>query len=552
MKTVRWLMYSIRPELKRLVAAALLGSLALACSIGLMATSAWLISRAAEHPPVLYLTVAIVAVRAFGIGRGVLRYAERLLAHDAAFRVLGRTRVRAWLDLDRAAPAGLGQTRSGDLLSRVVSDTETIQDLLVRGLLPIAIGIVTGTATVLLLTFLLPAAGAVLLVGLLVAGVLAPLATLRLAEQAERRLSPARSAIAVPIHELLTGAADLTAYRAVDRQLGRIAVRDRQLTSLLQRSALGSGLGAGLTNAALALTVLGELLVGVAAVRDGRLHGVVLAVLVLTPLAAFEVVGPLPAAARHLVRGLRAAERLRDLERLPAPSVAWGNKVAVGNTLALHGVTARWPGSIEPAVHGLDLMLSPGRRVAVIGESGAGKSTLAAVLLGFLAPEGGRVTFGGVELSELDEADFRRQVVLCAQGDHLFDTTIRDNLRIGRPDAGDEELLDVLEQVRLRDWVRRQPLGLDTTVGERGERLSGGERQRLALARALLADPSVLILDEPTAHLDAATADELTRDILAATHGRTILLITHRLEGLETVDEVLELSAGHVIHNVPA
>ena len=246
MTTAKWLMDSIRPELKRLVAAALLGSLALACSIGLMATSAWLISRAAEHPPVLYLTVAIVAVRAFGIGRGVLRYAERLVAHDAAFRVLGRTRVRAWLDLDRAAPAGLGKTRSGDLLSRVVSDTETIQDLLVRGLLPIAISVVTGTATVLLLTFLLPAAGAVLLIGLLSAGVLAPLATLRLAEQAERRLSPARSAIAVPIHELLTGTADLTAYQAVDRQLGRIAVRDRQLTSLLQRSALGSGLGAGL------------------------------------------------------------------------------------------------------------------------------------------------------------------------------------------------------------------------------------------------------------------------------------------------------------------
>jgi ATP-binding cassette subfamily C protein CydC len=268
---------------------------------------------------------------------------------------------------------------------------------------------------------------------------------------------------------------------------------------------------------------------------------------VLTPLAAFEVTTPLPGAARHLIRGLRAAERLRDLERLPAPSVAWGNKASAGGTLALHSVDARWPGAAEAALHHIDFQLPPGRRVAVIGESGAGKSTLAAVLLGFLTPEQGHVTFGGAELSELDEAGFRRQVVLCAQGDHLFDTTIRNNLLIGRPDAGEQDLLDVLDRVRLRDWVQRQPLGLDTTVGERAGRLSGGERQRLALARALLADPAVLVLDEPTAHLDAATADELTRDILAATHGRTILLITHRLAGLEAVDEILELSAGHIV-----
>jgi ATP-binding cassette subfamily C protein CydC len=549
MTTWRWLARVARPELKRLVAAAMLGSLAMACSIGLMATSAWLISRAAEHPPVLYLTVGIVAVRAFGIGRGVLRYAERLVGHDAAFRVLGRTRVRVWQDLDRAASGGLGKTSSGDLLTRVLGDVDAVQDLLVRGLLPIAVSVLTGTATVVLLTWLLPAAGVILLVGLLCAGVGGPLATLAVGKRSERTLSPAKAALADPVHELLTGAADLTVFRATDRTLARIEDRDATLTSLLRRSAAGAGLGTGVANAALAATVVAELLVGVPAVRSGALSGVLLAVLVLTPLAAFELVTPLPTAARQLVRGLRAADRLHALEDLPAPSVAWGNHPAVGGTLAMHDVDARWPGAPDTALHGVSLVLPPGHRVALIGESGAGKSTLAAVLLGFLAPERGQVTLGGTDLSRLDETSFRQQVVVCAQGDHLFDTTIRNNLLISRPDAPDEQLMAVLADVRMADWVRRQPAGLDTTVGERAVRLSGGERQRLALARALLADPAVLVLDEPTAHLDAATAAALTRDILDATRHRTTLLITHRLDELEHFDEVIELSAGRVIHS---
>lgn len=545
--TARWLARVLRPDLGRLVAAAVLGALALSCSIGLMATSAWLISRAAQHPPVLYLTVAIVAVRAFGIGRGVLRYAERLVAHDAAFRVLGRTRLAAWQQLDRAAPAGLGKTRSGDLLTRVLSDVDAIQDLLVRALLPIAVSLVTGLASVVLLGWLLPSAGIVLLAGLLIAGVGAPMVTVWLAEQSELRLSPARAALANPVHELLTGAADLTAYRSLGRQLGRIAEHDRHLTDLLHRSARGAGAGVALSQAALAATVVAELLVGVPAVRDGRLSGVTFAVLVLTPLAVFEIATPLPGAARHLLRGLRAADRLRALEDLPHPSVAWGNLPPTPGALVLEEVTAHWPGAAHPAIQGVDLRLSPGRRTALVGSSGSGKSTVASVLLGFLAPSAGRVTYDGVELSRLNEASFRRQVVLCAQGDHLFDTTIRNNLLIGRPDATDQDLLDVLARVRLADWVAGQPQGLDTTVGERAQRLSGGERQRLALARALLADPAVLILDEPTAHLDEPTAAELTHDILAATQGRTTLLITHRLDDLHAVDEVIELSAGQLV-----
>lgn len=551
MSTFRWLATVVRPELTRLIAAVVLGTLAMGCSIGLMATSAWLISRAAEHPPVLYLMVAIVAVRMFGIGRGVLRYAERLVGHDAAFRVLGRTRVQAWIDLDRAAPAGLGGTRAGDLLTRVTRDVDAIQDLLVRALLPIAISLLTGLATVALLTALLPAAGAVLLIGLSVAGLGAPVASLVLSARAERRFAPIRSTLTTNVHELLTGLADLTAYGATDQRLDRIRQQDSRLTAILRRSAFSTGVGAAVVNAALACTVTGEILVGVPAVRDGRLAGVVLAVLVLTPLAAFELVTPLPAAVRHLIRGRQAADRLRALTGLPAPSVAWGTEPAGAGTLTARHLTVRWPGADAPALTDVNLDLRPGRRVGLIGPSGSGKSTLAAALMGFLAPESGLVTLGGKALTAIDEASYRRQVVLCDQDDHVFDASVRDNLMIGKPDATDQELFAVLDRVHLGAWIRQQPRGLGTTVGERGARISGGERQRLVLARALLTDPAVLILDEPTAHLDGRTADELIHDITDATEGRTVLLITHRYRDLQAVDDVLDLSKETSCSNSP-
>ncbi|MFD4411794.1 thiol reductant ABC exporter subunit CydD [Streptomyces sp. NPDC058476] len=538
------------PRRGPLTLALLLGSLALGSAVGLMATSGWLISRASQQPPVLYLMVAVTATRAFGIGRAVFRYAERLVSHDAVLRMLADTRVAVYRRLERLAPAGLRTTRRGDLLSRLVADVDAMQDYWLRWLLPAGAGVVVSAASVGFTAWLLPKAGAALAVGLLAAGAGVPLVTGAVARRAERRLAPARGALATQVTDLLTGTAELTVAGALPARTAEARRADTVLTRIASRAATATALGDGLTALASGLTVAATALVGAQAVAAGRLGGVAMAVVVLAPLAAFEAVTGLPLAVQYRQRVRKSAERVyevldapdpvREPER-PQPSPA------SPFPLRVRGLEARHPGQDRDALGGLDLSLEQGRRIAVVGASGSGKTTLAQVLLRFLDAGAGTYTLGGVDAYAMDGDAVRRLVGLCAQDAHLFDSTVRENLLLARKGAGEAELRDALARARLLDWADGLPEGLDTLIGEHGARLSGGQRQRLALARALLADFPVLVLDEPAEHLDLPTADALTADLLAATEGRTTLLITHRLAGLDTVDEVIVLAEGRVV-----
>ncbi|MEU7291801.1 thiol reductant ABC exporter subunit CydD [Streptomyces exfoliatus] len=542
-------------ELKgRMALALLLGSLALGSAVGLMAVSGWLISRASEQPPVLYLMVAVTATRAFGIGRAVFRYAERLVSHDAVLRMLAELRVSVYRRLERIAPAGLRRTRRGDLLARLVQDVDALQDYWLRWLLPAGAALLVGVASAGFTAWLLPEAGAVLAVGLLVAGVAVPAAGGALARRAERRLAPARGALATAVADLLHGCAELTVAGALRDRMDRARTADRALTGIASRQSAATALGAGLSALVCGLTVVAAAVVGVQAVRDGRLDGVALAVVVLTPLAAFEAVTGLPLAVQYRQRVKHSAERVFEVLDAPVPV----HEPATPETppaspfpLELAGLSARHAGQERPALADFRLTLEAGRRVAVVGASGSGKTTLAQVLLRFLDVEQGMYRLGGVPARELDGDAVRRLVGLCAQDAHLFDSSVRENLRLARTGASDEELREALRRARLLDWVDGLPEGLGTLVGEHGSRLSGGQRQRLALARALLADFPVLVLDEPAEHLDLATADALTDDLLRATEGRTTLLITHRLHGLDAVDEVLVLDEGRTVQRGP-
>ncbi|MFE7750797.1 thiol reductant ABC exporter subunit CydD [Streptomyces sp. NPDC057428] len=535
---------------RKLGLAMLLGSLAVGSSVGLMAVSGWLISRASEQPPVLYLAVAVTATRAFGIGRAVFRYAERLVAHDAVLRMLAELRVAVYRGLERVAPAGLRTTRRGDLLSRLVADVDALQDYWLRWLLPVGTALAVGAAAVGFTGWLLPGAGAVLAAGLLLAGVGVPWLSGACARRAERQLAPARAELSVRVADLLGGTAELAVAGALPDRKQRVRKADAVHTRIASRAATATALGGGLSALICGLTVVASAIVALPAVQDGRLAGVELAVVVLTPLAAFEAVAGLPLAVQYRRRVERSAERVFEVLDAPVPVEEPAEATKAPDSpfpLVIRGLSARYQGADRDALDSVGLTLLPGKRVAVVGPSGSGKTTLAQVLLRFLDATEGTYSLGGVEATALDGDTVRSFVGLCAQDAHVFDSSIRENLRLARPGATEGQLRDALAGARLLDWAGSLPDGLDTLVGEHGARLSGGQRQRLALARALLADFPVLVLDEPAEHLDLETADALTADLLAATEGRTTVLITHRLAGLEEVDEVLVLDAGRVV-----
>lgn len=544
-----------RAHRARFALALLLGSLALGSAVGLMATSGWLISRAAQQPPVLYLMVAVTATRAFGIGRAVFRYAERLVAHDTVFRMLADVRVAVFRRLERLAPAGLRERSRGDLLSRLVADVDAVQDYFLRWLLPVGAAVLVGAGAVGFTGWLLPEAGAILAGGLLLTGVAVPLLSGALARRTERRLAPARGRLATRVVDVLTGTAELMVAGALGARTESVRRADRELTRIASRSATVAGTGAGLSALLCGLTVAASAVAGVQAVHAGRLTGVALAVVVLTPLAAFEAVAGLPLAVQYRRRTRHAAERVFEVLDAPEPVSEPATPAAAPATpfpLAVRELTARHPGQDRSALDGIGFTLTAGHRLAVVGASGSGKTTLAQVLLRFLDEESGTYTLGGTAAREMAGDGVRRLVGLCAQDAHLFDSSLRENLRLARPEGrgaadADQDLWEALGRARLADWVRGLPAGLDTMIGERGARLSGGQRQRLALARALLADFPVLVLDEPAEHLDLATADALTADLLTATEGRTTVLITHRLTGLDAVDEVLVLDRGRAV-----
>ncbi|RZD61825.1 ABC transporter [Streptomyces albidoflavus] len=534
----------------RLILSLVLGSLALGSAVGLMATSGYLISRASQQPPVLYLMMAVTATRAFGIGRAVFRYAERLVSHDVVLRMLADTRVAVFRRLERLAPAGLRGTRRGDLLSRLVADVDALQDYWLRWLLPAGWAALVSTVSVLFMTWLLPAAGAVLAIGLLAAAVGVPLVSGGFARRAERRLAPARGALATRVAEVLTGTGELTVAGALAHRTARTGDADRELTRIRARGAAANALGAGLTAVITGLTTVAAAYVGIRGVSAGALDGVALAVVVLTPLAAFEAVTALPLAVQFRQRVRRSAERVHEVLDAPVPVTepeAAGPAPESPFPVELRGVAARHPGQARDALTGIDLTVAEGRRIAVVGPSGSGKTTLAQLLLRFLDPRTGSYTLAGASAPGLDGDDVRRLVGLCAQDAHVFDSTLRENLLLADRSATEARLREVLGRARLLEWAETLPQGLDTPVGEHGARLSGGQRQRLALARALLAGFPLLVLDEPAEHLDLETADRLTADLLAATRGRTTLLITHRLTGLEAVDEILVLDEGRIV-----
>ncbi|MEY4136748.1 MAG: hypothetical protein RL205_876 [Actinomycetota bacterium] len=549
MSPVRELWKAMSAQRTELALAAFVGFLASASAIALLGTSAWLISRAAEMPPVLTLSVAAVMVRAFALGRAVFRYLERLLGHDAAFRGLSQLRVSLYRSLEAITPNGLAQFTRGDLISRLGADVDTAVDLPLRIVLPWAQAILVSIGTVAFLLWLLPTAGVVIGIVVLLALTVMPWLVGRTAAHAEARLAPGKAALANAVLASLTASPDLLVLGADRPALAAVHAHDERVTSLGRRESVALGLSGGTGTLFQGLAVVAALVITIPAVIDGRLPAVMLAVAALLPLALFDVLQTLPgsALAFHRLRG--AAARLAEIHEAPADDSAQATgRPGEFTGLVVDNLRARWSGAEGDALAGVSLSIAPGERIAIVGPSGSGKSTLATVLMGFLKYDGSAVTCGS-EIRALDGDDLRERIGMMEQSSHIFDTTIAANLRLGRLDSTDAEVWAALEEAQLAEWVRGLPLGLDTEVGAFGTRLSGGQQQRLALARLLLAQRELVILDEPTEHLDAQTAEQLDRTLFAATASRTAILITHRLVGLEAADRIYVLDGGRVIEH---
>ncbi len=534
-----------RPYLNRLLGAGLLAAATEFAALALMSTATWLLMSAAGRPPLDRLTVAIVAVRALAIGRGVLRYTERLAGHDAVLRLVTDVRTRVFAALaSRRDSAG---QRSGDALSRLVSDVEAVQDLLLRVLVPATAAGLVGVVAVAATAFVSPAAAGTLAVGLLLAGVALPVLATALTRRAAAGLAPLRGALTTDAVDLTHGAADLAAFGATDRARGAATGRIRRLARIERR----------LAATGFAVDALGVLVAGLSAgavllvaLADG-VTGVLVGVLAVGTLVAVEVALALVGAARQWT-GLRAGlTRVAALLReTPAVSAATpsADPAPTAAEIRFSDVTVRYRSAGPPALDRFRLDLPPGRRVAVVGPSGAGKSTLAAVLTGSVRPATGQIVLDGQELSTYPPELLPRFVGGLLAEAYVFHATVRENLLLGRPGATEEDLATATGTAGLAGWVREQPDGWDTVVGEEGGQLSGGQRQRLALARALLAAPAVLVLDEPTEGLDPVAADDVLASVLAATPAqRSVLLISHRLRGLDAVDEILVLESGRVV-----
>ena len=533
------------PRSKRYTASLLIAVAQGLSAVALLATSAWLISRAAEQPPIMYLSIAVVGVRTFALARASLRYAERWLSHDSVLRGTGERRVTLFAKLIDFVPGGLGRQSAAELSSRIVADVDETQNLSLRIFSPLVQSVSVSIISVLFFAVLLPEAA--LVMALLLAGAFflaLPVAS-KIAKQADESSAVDRATMAVLTADLIEHFELLHAYDWHHAQSGRLELVQAKLARSSKRQALALGAAQAVFSFGATVSAVAAAVIGAQFIADGNAPSVMLAVYALLPLAVFDVASISQPAVGAWRRFKASASRLLELIDREVPSelrAAQGEiELNAIDSLALQGVNLGYPGS-ETVVKDFSVNLSRGESLSITGASGAGKSTVALALAGLLRPRAGLLEINGRDASLFTDDSIRLKIGYLEQSAMVFATTVAANLRVAKPSASDREIIDVLKIVGL--WgTFSQREGLQTQVGEHASLISGGEAQRIALARALLADFNCIILDEPTASVDQALAVELVREMLAAAtaKNRIVVLVTHDTELAKLTDRQIAI-----------
>ncbi|MBP1760002.1 MAG: cysteine export CydDC family transporter permease subunit/ATP-binding protein CydC [Firmicutes bacterium] len=549
MKSVTWLIHLILPYWRRIFLALILSTLTITSHIGLMATSAYLLARAALHPPVLDLMVTIVGVRFFGLSRAVFRYLERYVSHDVTFRVLSQIRVKFYQGLEPLAPARLLDFRSGDLLSRIVADVEIQQNLFLKVFSPTIVALVVLCGYGFFLARYDIRFSVILAACFLVAGLGIPWIIKSLSQGVGRQLVDLKAELNTQVADSLLGITELLAYGQAKVHIDKISQTNKKIANQQRRITLLSALSSSLTGMIDNLCMWLILVLGIVLVEQGKLSGVNLGMLALGTFSSFEALFPLALVPHHLEQNRAAADRLLELIEAE-PIIKDFEKVSphpIGMSLTFDEVSFRY-GPREPwALKGLSFRIPEQGKIGIVGASGAGKTSLVNLLLRFWEYDEGRIELGGHSIREYAQQETREFIGVVTQRTHIFNATIRENLLLAKPEAKEDELIKACQNAKLHDFIKSLPKGYDSFVGEGGFKLSGGQRQRLAIARVLLKNAPILILDEAMEGLDSITEREIIEEVYQIMEGRTTLVITHRLTGLERMDEILVLDQGRIV-----
>ena len=535
----------VKPYFWWMALAALIGFATTGSSIGLLMTSGYIIAKAALQPPMAALQLSILGVRVFGLARGVLRYAERLISHNITFKILAKLRLWFYDAIEPLAPARLMHFKSGDLLQRIVDDIQSLENIYTRVLGPP----LTALLVALLMWFLLGmySLQAALLIMLfhLLAGIGVPLLTTWLSRGLSVGVMNHKTVQQILALDLFQGIGELQVYGKLPEHLAQMRSAEKSKLLLQRKNALIEGMHDSLTGMLMNGAVIAILWALIPAVSSGGMNGISLAIITLAVIASFEPFLPLPATVKHLEADKHAGERLFEiLDAKPeteAPAIPL--PFPSNHDIRVEHLSFTYPGSLSKTLDSISFSLPAGRHIALVGPSGAGKSTITSLFMRFWNSTEGQITLGGLNINLFDPEEVRRNISLVSQRTYLFAETIRENLLLAKPNASDEELKNALSAAGLSQFTSK----LDEWTGQHGMKLSGGERQRIAIARILLQNAPIVILDEATANLDGVTEREVTETLKTISAGKTLITITHRLKGMEQYDRILVLEKGKIV-----